>query len=390
VKAHWERIPGWGVVGAIRHRLTPARQVMLAYLALAGAAIGIEIGLLSDSLGAPGVPPTAFTLILTMAAGLLLLFHRRAPLTVLAFVLVIEGVLAAAGSYPGGAPALIALGAVALYEERRRSVPALVVTAIVLQVGSISAIPVPVLAWAVGAYAQTRLRYVAALAERAHQLEREREQRDVIAAQAERTGIARELHDIVAHSVTVMLLGVRGARDALRSDPDQAEEALRRVEKSGEESIEELRRMLSVLRGPAGGDDTQFAPAPTLAQVPELVERHREAGMPVTLTIAGETRSAGAGVELTGYRVIQEGLTNVARHAGRPDRVEVAVTYCEECLEVAVTNRGRPGAATGVGTGTGLRGLRERVTAAGGELTAEPLPDHGFLLFARLPRNETP
>lgn len=352
-------------------------------LALAGGAVGIEMGLLSDSLGAPGTPPAPITIVVSAFAGLLLLFHRRAPLIVLTVVLLLESVLAAVGAYPGGAPAVFAIALVALHEERRRSVPALGVTAIVLQVASISAIPVPVLAWGAGAYLQTRLRYVAALSERAEQLEREREQRDVIAAQNERNAIARELHDIVAHSVTVMLLGVRGARDTVHTDPDLAEEALRRVEKSGEESMAELRRMLLVLRGPTSDTAVDLAPAPTLGQVAKLVTQHRDSGMPVSLSILGNVREADPGVELTAYRIVQEGLTNVARHAQEPSQVQVVLDYGDEWLDVTVQDNGRE-QGTSVG-GNGLQGLRERVVTTGGRLSINHLPLEGFRVQARLP-----
>ena len=372
----------WAVGRFRRHRAA------FALIVVAGVTFLLEIGFLSDSLGAPGTPPEALTLGLSAVASLLLLFHRRAPLAVLGGILVIESVLAAAGSYPGGAPAIVGLCAAAIYEERRRSIPAAVVTAIVLQVGSISSIPVSLLAWAIGAYAQTQYRYVISLAERARRLECEREQRDVIAAQAERTQIARELHDIIAHSVTVMLLGVRGARDTLRTDPDLAEEALRRVEKSGEESITELRRMLSVLRETP---EAALAPAPRMQQIPELVRQYAETGMPVALTTVGATRPTDAGIDLTAYRVVQEGLTNVARHAQRPAQVDVRVTFEENWLEVSVADDGvdEGRGPAGIGTGSGLRGLRERVDAIGGTLTTqEPLSRNGFRLTARLPLPE--
>ncbi|GAB3284479.1 histidine kinase [Kineosporia babensis] len=373
-------------------------------LALAAGTTGIEIGLLSDSFGAPEAPHPSITVALSVCAGMLILLHRRCPLSVLTSILLIEAVLAAIGAYPGGAPAVVAIGLVGLREERRRSVPAVVVTAIVLQVSSISAVPVPILAWAAGVYVQTRLRYVSALSERAEQLEREREQRDLIAAQAERTAIARELHDIVAHSVTVMLLGVRGARDSVRSNPDLAEEALRRVEKSGEESMAELRRMLHVLREPDAASTQQatgrpsstidLAPAPTASRIPDLVQQHRQAGMPVTLQLTGITREAPPGIELTAYRIVQEGLTNVLKHAQDPSRVRVELNYQGEQLHVMVEDDGRT-AASIVSNGHGLRGLRERVSATHGELMVEnpatPSPI-GFRLTAHLPlpKDETP
>ncbi|GLY17588.1 two-component sensor histidine kinase [Kineosporia sp. NBRC 101677] len=389
----WSAGSGGQAIAAAWQRVSPGQRDQLIDLGLVGSAVGLEIGFLSDSLGAPGSPPPAIPIALSVLAGLLLWFHRRSPLGVLLALLLIEGFLAAINAYPGGAPAVIALGLLSLQEERRRSVPALVVSAIVLQVGSISSLPVPVLAWAVGVYLQTRQRYVATLAERAEQLEREREQRDQLAAQAERTAIARELHDIVAHSVTVMLLGVRGARDSVRRDPDLAEEALRRVEKSGEESMAELRRMLLVLRNQ--GDGAALAPAPTLDQVPDLVARHREAGMPVTLSRTGSIRAAPPGIELTAYRIVQEGLTNVLRHAHSPSQVSVHIGYGDERLEVVVQDDGRVAPASAWEGGHGLRGLHERVSAAGGELaTQSPVPPSigGFRLTAQLPRpkDQTP
>ena len=370
-------------------RVSPGQRAQLTDLGLVGGAIGLEIGFLSDSLGAPAGPPPAVPIALGVLAGLLLWLHRRSPLGVLLANLLIESFLAAIGAHPGGAPAVIALGLLSLREERRRSVPALVVSAILLQAGSISSLPVPVLAWAAGVYLQTRLRYEAALAERAEQLEREREQRDQLAAQAERTAIARELHDIVAHSVTVMLLGVRGARDSVRSNPALAEEALRRVEKSGEESMAELRRMLFVLRNQGSeADGTELAPAPTLTQVPDLVARHQQSGLPVTLSRTGPIRAAPAGIELTAYRIVQEGLTNVLKHAQAPTQVNVRIGYHGQRLEVVVEDDGRPAPAPAREGGHGLRGLHERVSAAGGELTVEsPAPPSsvGFRLTTHLP-----
>ncbi|GLY33346.1 histidine kinase [Kineosporia sp. NBRC 101731] len=368
---------------ADRFHLGPRRRALLLDLPLVIGTTGIEIGLLSDSLGAPGTPPPGFTLALTGCAGLLLLLHRRAPLVMLALILTLEAVLAAANSYPGGAPALVAMGLVALYRERRRALPALAVTALVLQIGSISAIPVPVIAWAVGANTRSYLRYLATLEDRNQQIAR-------LAAQTERTAIARELHDIVAHSVTVMLLGVRGARDTLRADPDLAEEALRQVERSGEQSIAELRQMLVVLREDGPGASSGLAPAPSIAQLPALVEQHRRTGTPVTLLTVGEPGNYSAATELTVYRVVQEGLTNAARHADAPGTVAVTLTFGERRLEVSVTDDGRPRPpAPSPGTGSGIPGLRERVAAAGGHLEAGPTAA-GFRLAAVLPPEPEP
>ncbi|MEU3681229.1 histidine kinase dimerization/phosphoacceptor domain-containing protein [Streptomyces sp. NPDC030592] len=167
------------------------------------------------------------------------------------------------GYSPGGAPVVVALASLADLRERSVSVAALVPTALFLLLASISSLPVPIGAWALGSYLQTRRRYTRALEDRAATLEREREQLDQIAAQRERTSIARELHDIVAHSVTVTLIGVRGARDILPTEPRVAAETLERVEVNAEQSLAELRRILGLLRTPDNG--AQWRPQPSCA-----------------------------------------------------------------------------------------------------------------------------
>lgn len=382
-------------VEALHHRLAagllPRRRAVLIAIAVALVASVIELGVVSKSFGDPGTPSTMLTVALAVLSGLPLLFFRRAPLVVLAATLLIEAVLVYIDTYPGGAPVLISLGTVAMLEHRRRSLPTLVVTALVLQLGSVSSVPVSVLAWAVGAYAQTRMRYTESLIQWTAQLERERDQLNEIAAQRERTAIARELHDIVAHSVTVMLLGVRGARDTLRYDPDLAEEALRRVEVSAEESIDELRRILVVLRSPtsvANQEPHPLAPAPTLERIKDLVRDRQDAGMPVTLRVTGPARSLPPGVEVSVYRIVQEALTNVLKHAAQADKVEVGLDFRQDGIEVMVTDDGHPrhaGAAERSNVGHGLLGLRERVDALRGELQAGPQPQGGFRLRVTLP-----
>ena len=172
--------------------------------------------------------------------------------------------------------------------------------------------------WALGAYVQTRRRYLQEQRDRAADLEREREQLARIAEHEERASIARELHDIVAHSVTVMLVGVRGARDVLRSNPRVADETLARVETSGEQSLAELRRILALMRGPEHGAEAR--PQPSLGQLADLVTEYRDAGLPVRLTVTGEPRSLPGGIELSVYRIVQEALTNALKHARVPPR----------------------------------------------------------------------
>jgi signal transduction histidine kinase len=189
-------------------------------------------------------------------------------------------------------------------------------------------------------------------------------------AMEERAAIARELHDIVAHSVTVMLLGVRGAHDVLRTQPAAAEAALAQVEASGERSLAELRRMLGLLRGEA-----PMRPQPSLAELGDLVAEHRAAGLPVRLEITGATRPLPGGVELSAYRIVQEALTNAVKH-GRPSRVVVTVAFRGSRLDIEVVDDG--------GAGWGLAGMRERVALLGGELETGRAAG-GYRVAARLP-----
>jgi signal transduction histidine kinase len=340
---------------------------------------GIEIGLVVD--GSIGIG--AGTVLLTVLAGAFLVFRRRAPLLVLAGTAGCAWVLAFSGAYPGGAPVLVALYTVADLRERRVSLAALVPTAILLQAAAISSPPVSIGAWAFGLYVQTRRRYTTALEERAAHLEREREQLDEIAVQRERASIARELHDIVAHSVTLMLVGVRGARDVLRTSPDVADETLGRIEHSAEQSIAELRRILVLLRNP--GRTADLRPPPTLADLPDLVEDYRRVRLPVQLQVEGTPRPLPGGVELSVYRIVEEALTNVLKHS-RPTNVEVRVRFRPSALEIQIADDGVAGPpAADPAAGHGILGMRERASALGGELEAHRLAGGGFRVGARLP-----
>jgi signal transduction histidine kinase len=361
-------------------RWTWARRAAVFDLIVAAVTTGVEIGLLVD--GWPGV--TAFSIVLTVLAGAMLTVRRRLPLLVLAGTGALAAVLVAVNAYPAGAPVIVAMYTVAELRERRLSLAVLVPTAVLLQAGSISSPPIAIGAWALGAYVQTRRRYTAALEDRAAQLERERDQLNEIAAQKERASIARELHDIVAHSVTVMLLGVRGARDVVRTAPEVADETLRGVERTAEESIAELRRILAVLRSP--DQIAEVRPPPALAQLGELVAGYRTAGLPVELRIHGPARALAGGVELSVYRIVEEALTNVLKHS-RPSTVAVALSFRPSTLEVEIEDDGAlPASAQGVpGAGHGILGMRERVTALGGVFEAQERAGGGFRVAARLP-----
>jgi signal transduction histidine kinase len=364
-------------------------------LALALLATAAELAHVIGATGTPRAP----ALVLAVVAGGALVLRRHMPLAVLATTLTATVAIVALGKDPSGATVLIALYTTAALCELRVSLVALAATAATAAIlsaltvdapgreasatsGAIIAAGLSVGIWALGAYAQTRRRYVRELQARAAAAEREREQLARIAVYEERASIARELHDIVAHSVSVMLVGVRGARDVLRSAPDTAEETLARVERSGEQSLVELRRILALLREPQ--QTAHSHPQPSLAELDELVASYRAAGLPVRLEVIGEPLPLPGGVELSVYRIVQEALTNTLKHTD-PSNVTVTLTFRNARLELEVVDDGMPttpGAAT---TGQGIIGMRERVTLLGGDLQTGPRQGGGFRVAARLP-----
>jgi signal transduction histidine kinase len=217
--------------------------------------------------------------------------------------------------------------------------------------------------------------------ERAARAEREREQEARTAVAEERARIARELHDVVGHSVSVMTVQASGVRRLLRPDQEREREALLVVERTGREALAEMRRMVGVLRRPE--EAPALAPQPSLDHLSRLVDQAREAGLPVELRIEGEATQLPAGVDLTAYRLVQEGLTNVVKHA-HATRAEVLVNYGDGYLEVTVNDDGQ-GVGNGDGGGHGLVGMRERVSVYGGELDAGPQTGGGYRLRAKLP-----
>jgi signal transduction histidine kinase len=250
---------------------------------------------------------------LTAVSGLALLWRRRVPPVVLVVTLAIAMALATMDQYPGGVPALVALFTVAERCGRRLAVAALALTAPLLAIGSIVSVPPTVVVWGLGIFVQTRRDYTEALEERADRLEREREQTARLAVHEERASIARELHDIVAHSVSVMLVGARGARGVLRSEPAAADDTLARVEASGEQSMVELRRILALLRD--SERPAQSQPQPSLADLEELLAGYRDAGLGVRLEVVGPARPLPGGVELSRRRAV-----GVSHHPGGVDQ----------------------------------------------------------------------
>jgi len=222
-----------------------------------------------------------------------------------------------------------------------------------------------------------------ALAARADLLERERDLRAHEAVAEERARIARELHDLVAHNVSVMVVQAGAERHALGAEQASTRETLSSIEQAGRQALAEARRLLGVLR--RNGDGEGLEPQPSVEQIDLLVEQVERAGLPVELEVQGERTAVPAGVDLCAYRIVQEGLTNALKHAG-PAHAEVVLRYAPQALEVEVRDDGRGGAPViGEGAGHGLIGMRERVALYGGELTAGPREGGGFEIRARLP-----
>ena len=236
-------------------------------------------------------------------------------------------------------------------------------------------------AWVVGFGLGQKFREGDEARERAERAEREREEQARLAVAEERARIARELHDVVGHSVSVMTVQAAGARSLLDPDQEREREALMVVEQTGREALAEMRRLVGVLRRPE--EAPALAPQPSLGHVDRLVEQAREAGLPVELRVEGDPVELSAGLDLTAYRLVQEGLTNAVKHA-RANHADVLVRYDDGHVELTVTDDGT-GDGGGESGGHGLVGMRERVSVYGGELEAGPRPGGGYRLRARLP-----
>jgi signal transduction histidine kinase len=246
-------------------------------------------------------------------------------------------------------------------------------------VGAVTAVLLPVLA---GRLVRHHRRQTQQLEQLTAELEHERERSAQMAVAEERARIARELHDVVAHGLSVIAIQADGAEAALDKDPELARRPLKAIRRSAEDSLGEMRRLLGVLREDGAGAD--LAPQPGLAQLPALVERAHAAGMPVTLHVEGTPRPLPASLDLSAFRIVQEALTNVHKHAaGAP--ASVWVTWRREALGLRVRDSGKGSPAHVNGEGHGLVGMRERVKLHGGEMSAGPLSGGGFQVMARIP-----
>ncbi|MET9444236.1 sensor histidine kinase [Streptomyces sp. NPDC006610] len=247
------------------------------------------------------------------------------------------------------------------------------------------------LAWVLGDSVRTRRAYFAQLEERAARLETEREAQAKVAVAAERARIARELHDVVAHNVSVMVVQADGAAYVLDSSPDQARKALETISSTGRQALAEMRRLLGVLRTGEHQESGEYVPQPDVEQIKDLVEQCRDAGLPVDFRVEGTPRPLPSGVELTAYRIVQEALTNTRKHGGPNAGASVRLVYFDDGLGLLVEDDGKGAPHElyeegGVdGRGHGLIGMRERVGMVGGTLDAGPRPGGGFRISALLP-----
>ncbi|MFI2707797.1 sensor histidine kinase, partial [Nocardioides sp. CER28] len=238
-----------------------------------------------------------------------------------------------------------------------------------------------VAAWALGTLGRTRAAYVDALVDRNEQLRRDAAQQAALAAGEERARIAREMHDVVAHGLSVIVVQADGARYAAEQDPPVAAKTLATISETAREALTEMRRTLGLLRA---DDEAETRPQPRLGDLPALVDETRAAGTPVRATLPAPETTVPDGVALTTYRVVQEALSNVRKHAGPGAAATVLVAVGDD-VSVEVGDDGRGASAPDDGGGLGLVGMRERVAAHGGRLETGPVAGGGFRVWARIP-----
>jgi signal transduction histidine kinase len=354
-----------------------------------------------------------------VALAVPIVFRRQYPTAAFAAAVAVGAVQVVAFRGPSTADVsvLVLLYSLAVSRPRRASAPGLAICVLGAAVATVrwgvagdgtawqvllamGLVSTPaLLTWLAADSVRWRRGYYAALEEKARRLERERDALAQVAAAAERARIARELHDIVAHHVSVMVVQADGAAFALENSPDKTREALGAISGTGRQALAEMRRLLGMLRSPsAGPPGPELAPVPGTSQLSVLLEQTRTAGVPVTFRQEGTPVAGPAdGADLAVYRVVQESLTNVRRHGGPGVSAAVTIRYTADGVTIRVTDDGRgaaaqPAPANGTGTdstGHGLHGMRERVELYGGTVTAGPRAGGGYQVTATLPLTAT-
>ncbi len=342
-----------------------------------------------------------FGYVLIGAQTLPLIWRRRVPLTTLS-IIVVAFIIDRGMNYPGSwalfgiSFAIYTIGA--QLEPRRSLLLGGITLDVVLGwtavgifvydvepfalVAEIAVLGFPLI---IGRETYQRQQRLLELEARAIRAEHEREQRAAEAVVSERARIARELHDVVAHEITVMTIQSAGARRVLDIDSHQAGEAMKAAEAAGHRALTEMRRLLGMLRTT---DPKATAPQPGLDSLGSLVEQMNSAGLQTELTIHGDERALPLGVDLNVYRIIQESLTNTLKHGGPDSQAAISVTYADRSLSVEVSDDGRGAAAspeTANGAGQGLVGMQERIALLEGSLTTGPRPGGGYRVVAQIP-----
>lgn len=338
------------------------------------------------------------TYLLLAVSSIALLWRTSRPLVVLGVTLAASLMWDVIGLALGPSLAiLVALYSVGRYiGDDRTSVLAATAAVILavaddlIEVESASTIAVSVgivlLAWYVGRRMKGRRQYLALLEERAEYLERERAAEAQRAVAQERTRIARELHDLVAHKVSMITVQAGAAQTVAARDPERAVRAMEAIEEAGREALGELRQVLGVLRTEG---QQELSPMHGLVDIPRLVSDMRQAGVDVSLSSDGAPHVVSTRVELAAYRIVQEALTNVLKHGGPNPEAEVRLTSDDGMLTIEVTDRGS-GVSSLPGSGQGLVGMRERATLLGGTFESGPRPGGGFRISVRLPVEGSP
>jgi signal transduction histidine kinase len=380
--------------------LTPPVERAIDLAVTAGLTVLFAVQVQTHVL-APGQRPTTWvTWLLGLAMVLPLATHRSRPTAsaVVALTALVGYSLAHYGPYPG-INTFVLVFAVSLHAERRRSVPVLLAALVALSVSVrvqpdgiattstwVSTLLLAVVAGLIGENLRHRRARWAAMEERARLLETEREERARRAVTEERLRIARELHDVVAHSMSVIAVQSGVGHHVLDSQPEEARRALAAIEATSRAALVEMRRLLGVLRQ-EGQPHAELAPAPGLADLPLLLQQVREAGLDVTLTMLGDVPEESGPVDLTTYRIVQEALTNILKHGGPV--AQVRITHSASEVYVEVLDEGRPWATrpppSPVDTGHGLIGMRERVAVFGGRISAGARPGGGYRVAVHLP-----
>jgi signal transduction histidine kinase len=386
------------VITRIRAALAANPLAVDAAIALGLSAVSLA-GVASGAAGVGG--RDAISIALLLLESLPLVARRRWPIAVLVATFgatLLHGALAPDETLNEGLGSLVALFTVAERCPRSISITAAAVVAacfvglaiaksgtIAGATGLISTFVVVAITWALGDWVRTRRRWEGAIRESTRILEADREERARRAVQDERERIARELHDIVTHHVSVIVIQAGAGLTALDPGASRPRSALEAIDRTGRQALTDMRRMLGILGEPEAAESS-LVPMPGLARLGELVEEVRAAGLSVELTVEGEPRPLDDGVELSAYRIVQEALTNTLKHASGA-RARVRIVYAARALDVEVTDQGGSGERDMGGEasgGRGVIGMRERVAIYGGRLEAGSTPT-GFRVFASFP-----